>query len=443
NYIHQRIVENLSDEEKQLMTQFFEEPVDFPKEWGEIVPYSEEFESERARMKEEILKWKGREDALKIPVREWTPDQTKENPNPYRVQRSYLDLLQGGVELTEDELQVAEDYLRSTSEYVRAWRRFVNQPEYEMMATPILQEVTQPGYIIPNFLFPQLAAKVMALDLEMNANEMDEEDRFALCMDIVKIGKNRPPPVSIGYLLELATKLIGFIAIQTETPSFQDPILLKKVLTELSEATMSVHVSSMRDFQTMDILGTMRFAKRGGDFNFDFTPGAPLVDYSHQLLQPGAPYYEGLRDPDVRFYLYPYHDLPFDVDLNWIIDSPFRSSVLRLEEFFCVENFTYWWDVVLRSVYFETALNLTRLQIANRIHELETGEKAKDMSHLVPKLLPLAPVDPFTDQPFLWDASRETFYSVGPDDMDDGNSIRYSPTNGSKSVGDVSVWIKE
>ncbi|MCA9419230.1 MAG: hypothetical protein KC917_23345, partial [Candidatus Omnitrophica bacterium] len=216
--------------------------VDFPKEWGEIVPYSKEFENERARMKEELLKWKGREDALKIPVREWTPDQTKENPNPYRVQRSYLDLLQGGVELTEDELQVAEDYLRSTSEYFRAWRRFVNQPEYELMATPILQEVTQPGYIIPNFLFPQLAAKVMALDLEMNASEMDEEDRFALCMDIVKIGKNRPPPVSIGYLLELATKLIGFIAIQTETPSFQDPILLKKVLTELSEATMSVHV---------------------------------------------------------------------------------------------------------------------------------------------------------------------------------------------------------
>ncbi|MCA9427322.1 MAG: hypothetical protein KC994_19735, partial [Candidatus Omnitrophica bacterium] len=127
----------------------------------------------------------------------------------------------------------------------------------------------------------------------------------------------------------------------------------------------------------------------------------------------------------------------------WIIDSPFRSSVLRLEEFFCVENLTYWGEVVLRSVYFETALNLTRLQIANRIHELETGEKAKDMSHLVPILLPLAPVDPFTDQPFHWDASRETFYSVGPDEMDDGNSIRYSPTNGSKSVGDVSVWIKE
>ncbi len=441
-YIHQRIVENLSAEEDQFLTQFFQEPIDFPEEWGVIVPYSEGFENERERMKAELLKWEGREKELMTPMREWKPVPTDSSPDPYPISRDYLGLLQSGETLTDEELEIAQDYLKSTSEYVRAWRRFVNHPEYELMATPILEEDVKPGYTIPNFLFPQCAVRGIGLGLEINRAELDESERIALCLHMIRIGKNRPVPIVIGYLIEIAIKFIGLNSIQSEIPSIEDPALLKEIYSALEKNEVSALITSLLDQTTVDFLGSMRFAERQGDFDFDFTPGKPLVDYFHQLLQPGAPIFELIDDQSDRFSYAPFIDIPVEIDFRWIVKKPFLSSILGLEEGLVVGQFTNsWFNLPIRSNYCGVTLNLTRLQVANRIRELETGKKTEDPSGFVPEFFSSVPTDPFVDKPFVWDSTREVFYSIGPDESDDRNLIRYNPTNGTESVGDISVWV--
>ena len=48
------------------------------------------------------------------------------------------------------------------------------------------------------------------------------------------------------------------------------------------------------------------------------------------------------------------------------------------------------------------------------------------------------PVDPFSGMPYLWDATGETFYGIGPDRIDQQNAFRYDRTNGTDSLGDIS-----
>jgi hypothetical protein len=62
-----------------------------------------------------------------------------------------------------------------------------------------------------------------------------------------------------------------------------------------------------------------------------------------------------------------------------------------------------------------------------------------EFTDLISKWLPEIPNDPFADKPYLWDASHETFYGIGPDGKDDQNLVRYDPTNGTTSEGDLSV----
>lgn len=65
-------------------------------------------------------------------------------------------------------------------------------------------------------------------------------------------------------------------------------------------------------------------------------------------------------------------------------------------------------------------IRLLRLAIANRIIEIETGAKATSSTAFVPRFFPEEPLDPFSDKPFLWDALRQRFYSVGRNGVDDG-----------------------
>lgn len=87
-----------------------------------------------------------------------------------------------------------------------------------------------------------------------------------------------------------------------------------------------------------------------------------------------------------------------------------------------------------------TSLALAQLCIAQRIGELEGKGKQTDIDKFVPDPIPSIPEDAITGKPFLWDASSEEFYSIGPDRKDDRNLFRYSPTNGVHSSGDFSLW---
>ena len=95
-------------------------------------------------------------------------------------------------------------------------------------------------------------------------------------------------------------------------------------------------------------------------------------------------------------------------------------------------------NAITRGLKAKAKFDLARLVLASRIEELETGKSVSNIRELIPKYFPDEPKDPFSEQPYLWDSASKTFYSIGPDKLDDQNLLQYDPTNGTISNGDIS-----
>ena len=67
------------------------------------------------------------------------------------------------------------------------------------------------------------------------------------------------------------------------------------------------------------------------------------------------------------------------------------------------------------------------------------GAAPESIQALVPDYLPELPTDPFNaeESPELRYVSDEIVYSIGPDKKDQEAAIKYDPTNGTISQGDI------
>jgi hypothetical protein len=82
--------------------------------------------------------------------------------------------------------------------------------------------------------------------------------------------------------------------------------------------------------------------------------------------------------------------------------------------------------------------DLLRLETARRIYTLEHGGKAPArQQELVPALLPALPLDRFAKDKAPYRTAAGRIYSLGPDAVDQRGAVRYDPTNGSTSAGDL------
>lgn len=87
-------------------------------------------------------------------------------------------------------------------------------------------------------------------------------------------------------------------------------------------------------------------------------------------------------------------------------------------------------------------LRLTRLAVAERECQIATGKFGTDIEGLRPYLGSQSLTDPFGSGPLNIVGASEgvQVYSIGPDRVDDQAQLRYDPTNGSVSAGDI--WIE-
>ena len=83
--------------------------------------------------------------------------------------------------------------------------------------------------------------------------------------------------------------------------------------------------------------------------------------------------------------------------------------------------------------------DLARLALTSRIELLDSGYSSALDEELITKYLSKPPEDPFTGTMYLWDTQDRTYYSLGPDKSDNYNGVSYDPTNGTLSMGDVSL----
>jgi len=151
----------------------------------------------------------------------------------------------------------------------------------------------------------------------------------------------------------------------------------------------------------------------------DLSPGRLGREYVYEAIERKIIFFDSARLPQRRF-------------LGHLLDVSIDRAYAKL-------RFDRIDEAHVREKMVKALFDILCLQIANRIAEIETGGKTDDLNEFTGKFSNEPRLDPFTSEALLWDTSAETFYSVGPDEMDDGNLLRYNPTNGIISVGDISL----
>lgn len=81
--------------------------------------------------------------------------------------------------------------------------------------------------------------------------------------------------------------------------------------------------------------------------------------------------------------------------------------------------------------------------LALRRFELQHGRLPATLDELVPTYLAAPPIDPFSDAPLRWDASRKILYSVGPNLTDDGGAIDPGKRRRGEDAGNLYWWSPE
>lgn len=96
-------------------------------------------------------------------------------------------------------------------------------------------------------------------------------------------------------------------------------------------------------------------------------------------------------------------------------------------------------EVPIRAKVSTAHYELVRLRLAQRLAELETGAVAPIGPEAIKLYVGTIPNDPFSisSAPMLFSSTHGQFYSVGPDEDDDGMKMLYDASNGTLSNGDI------
>lgn len=120
-------------------------------------------------------------------------------------------------------------------------------------------------------------------------------------------------------------------------------------------------------------------------------------------------------------------------------DEAGYAKLLETLHPFTRETNLNWPEAETRYAVLRAVLSEARIVAALELYRRDTGNYPDDLAALAPSLIEAVPVDPFSGKPFPYARDGDSFrlWSVGPDATSDNAAVRYDPTNGSLSAGDL------
>jgi hypothetical protein len=207
-------------------------------------------------------------------------------------------------------------------------------------------------------------------------------------------------------------------------PQCDDPEMLRSLLEKMNDLDSQLNMRVLDEVRLVEMVGYLRECVRQGH-EVDLESETTLEDLHQQWIEcagAGLWYeaYEGeLAGPIIRRLPKSFPGVSqIRAEIRYRISRPLVSNI-RMSE-----------------VVAEAGYDLARLTVASRIHELETGTRPSTVDELSEYFTDTS-VDPFTDETYRYDEQDEVFYSIGPDENDDGAAVRYDATNGTISSGDI------
>jgi hypothetical protein len=235
------------------------------------------------------------------------------------------------------------------------------------------------------------------------------------------MGRRHPASDLITHLIALACQGIASRCVAHLAAECGRPDVLRGVLEEMNGLDKQINQDVLQDALMVEWVGMLRnYARRG--YEIEFEPEVPLRYYFRQVVEISME--EGGGGRELEHW-------------NHLMNVPIASrAVEEILVKLAIPNFQ---EAQTRELGAKAQYDLARLTIAARIEELETGKPTEDLSALVEKYFPEGIADPFADEEYLTEDGVETIYSIGPDGTDDAAGIRYDPSNGTMSRGDIFI----
>lgn len=400
-YFNQLIHKDMSPEEIAEMERFFEEPIGIPEAWQEVEPFSFELVEAAENVR---AKWNALGEPPALLDEDWS---------------AIRDQLRAGKPLSPNQWEAIGQVVETYEDYMAAVTELVNLPEYELQAFP----PEEPDDYKPDFLMMQQTAKLLCLQAYAQGHRGEWKPAFESALTAMKLGSRHPASHLITHLLAFAAEGIAADCLTALARDCDDPATLRSTLDEMNRIDPQINLDNLVQAMLIDEIGMLREFKRQG-YSVDLDPNQTGSDLFRQHLAiaqeasaiPSSTSGTGSKTEAETF-------LP--------------DMMLRMLYNIARPNFL---ETHIRERLAKSKFDLARLALASRIAQLEGGTISGSTLQFVPKYFPENLQDPFSSAPYIWDSSAEVFYSVGPDTQSENNRLRYDPTNGSISTGDVSLF---
>ena len=405
NAMINQVKSQMTTEEYAEMEEWLATEVDFPEEWANPEPYSATLAETINEIRPVIEYWMDPAEAIK--------SQLKSPDDPV------IKKLREEQNLSEEDWGGARELREEARPLLEAVSRLLDAPDYEIGAFALLDYENDDNRLKQNFdydLFNLIAHRI-ELEGSVHARDRNWDEAFREIALLHRLSHRHPACQILGHLIGTNTEILFAKRLQNFVTQCDEPDSLKAMLNEIETYQTGFPESFLDSPFSLENIGYLRNAARLG-YEVDLTPGQTNASYLSQFAD--LLVNEEKADPTSSAW----------ETLSWML-TPIETIYQQSKPDYSGSKG--------RFLTGEAAIRLARLGVASRIRELEVRHPVTDLNALVPDVLPAVPEDPFSENAFLWDASSEIFYSVGPDLEDDGNLIPYSPTNGVVSKGDYSL----
>lgn len=401
-----RVRTEMTPEEFAEMQEWLATKVEFPEDWRRPKPFSDELKETAEEIRPAVEYWLNPDESIR--------EQLNSPKHPLILK------LGNGETLSEEEWNQITALQTEAHPLLEAVSDFVAIPDYEFEAFSLLDYENQHASLNQkaNLKLSSLIAWRLALEAYIHAQERDWSKAYEEALSILLLVKRHPATDSLNHLVGANIEIIASHTLGDLANRCDDAGLLRSILDQPDEARTGYPEQFIDSTFSLDTIVYLRKARRSG-LQVDLRPGLPNSFYLRQFAQ----IMTSKKSSDTDLSARKGNNL---VDL-WPIELIYSEAKTNME------GITSRFQLALATI------RLAEIRVARRIREIEKNETVSDLSDLVPELLSSSPEDPFSGNSFLWDASSEIFYSVGPDKKDDGNLVQYNPTNGWISVGDYSL----
>jgi hypothetical protein len=311
---------------------------------------------------------------------------------------------------------------------------YAARPDYELSAFAEAISKDNPDYS-KKYATVLICAKALLMRAYSAAQQEQWTEAFEANLASHRMAQRKPYDAVQTHLTGLAIQKKSTLNTSWLIQHCDDETVLLKALKELRKIDKKVNLGMMDDVVKMDILAALRRAKKINP-DIDATPGEKGSFYYKQLVSHWLK--EGNQSYMSSYFQtrLPSKELLYCgrmIGLGKLVDD----QVLRVS--MPNQDFAKYVEMDRTTRY-----KLTCLSLASKLYKMNKGMHPQNITDLIPEYFDAELYDPFTagdeKTPFAFDAQKKTFYSVGPDKSDDLNSIKYDPTNGINSRGDISAY---